>query len=120
MAKKPTSVQQQFNTWLTRQPHELLVAMLLEVAQRDDRLAQVLLVKSTPAGGQDTLADDLRLLIDDVTTVHRFVDWRSMHTFVDPLDQAVDTLETLLTPEHATALSWPATPSNGPRRPWKR
>jgi len=104
MAKKPTSVQQQFNTWLTRQPHELLVAMLLEVAQRDDRLAQVLLVKSTPAGGQDTLADDLRLLIDDVTTVHRFVDWRSMHTFVDPLDQAVDTLETLLTPEHATAL----------------
>lgn len=104
MAKKPTSLQQQFKTWLTRQPSELLVTMLLEVAQRDDRLAQMLLVKSTPAGAQDTLADDLRLLIDDVTTPHGFVDWRSMHTFVDPLDQAVDTLETLLTPEHAPAL----------------
>lgn len=97
-------MQQQFKAWLAQQPHEVLVAMLLEVAQRDDRLAQTLLVKSTPISGQDSLVDDLRLVIDDVTTVDGFVDWRAMHSFSDPLDQAVDTLETLLTPEHASAL----------------
>lgn len=104
MATKSTSVQQQFKTWLAQQPHEVLVAMLLEVARRDDRLAQTLLVKSTPTSAQDSLVDDLRLVIDDVTTVGGFVDWRAMHSFSDPLDQVVDTLETLLTPEHAVAL----------------
>jgi tetratricopeptide (TPR) repeat protein len=104
MANKPTAIQQQFKSWLTQQPHEVLVAMLLEVAKRDDRLAQTLLVKSTPTSAQDSLVDDLRLVIDDVTTVDGFVDWRAMHSFSMPLDQAVDTLETLLTPEHAVAL----------------
>lgn len=104
MTKKLTAVQQQFKSWLTQQPHEVLVAMLLEVAQRDDRLAHRLLVKSTPTSAQDSLVDDLRLVIDGVTTVDGFVDWRAMHSFSDPLDQVVDTLETLLTPEHAVSL----------------
>lgn len=104
MVKKLTSLQQQFKNWLTQQTPETLVTMLLEVAGRDDRLAQTLLIKSTPTGGQDSLVDDLRLVIDDVTTVDGFVDWRAMHNFSDPLDQAVDTLETLLTPEHGAAL----------------
>lgn len=104
MTKKQVTLQQKFKTWLAQQPPETLVAMLLEVAQRDDRLAQTLLVKSTPAGGQETLADDLRRVIDDVTTVNGFVDWRAIHSFIDPLDQAVDTLEALLTLEHAAAL----------------
>lgn len=104
MTKKPASMQQQFKTWLAQQPHEVLVGMLLEVAQRDDRLAQTLLLKSTPAGAQESLLDDLRRLIDDVTTVTGFLDWRALHSFVDPLDQAVDTLEELLTPEYAAAL----------------
>ncbi len=104
MANPSKSLQQQFKTWLIQQPPETLVSLLLQVAQRDDQLAQMLLVKSTPADGQDTLMDDLYGLIDEVTTVHGFVDWRAVHSFVAPLDQAVDTLETLLTPEHSAAL----------------
>lgn len=104
MAKKLTPLQQQFKTWLAQQSTDALVTLLLEVAQRDDRLAQMLLVKSTPAGGQDSMVDDLYRLIDDVTTVHSFVDWRSVHSFADPLDQAVDTLSELLTPECAPGL----------------
>lgn len=104
MTENPASMQQQFKTWLDQQPHAVLVAMLLELAQRDDRLAQTLLIKSTPAGAQDSLVDDLHRLIEDVTTVTGFVDWRNGHSFADPLDQAVDTLEELLTPEYAAAL----------------
>lgn len=104
MANPSNSLQQQFKTWLMQQPPETLVSLLLQVAQRDDPLAQMLLVKSTPSDGQDTLVDDLRGLIDDVTTVHGFVDWRAVRRFVDPLDQAVDTLESLLTPKHSAAL----------------
>jgi hypothetical protein len=104
MVKKLTSLQQQFKNWLTQQPPETLVTLLLEVATRDDRLAQMLLVQSTPAGGQETLVDDLHRLIDDVTTVDRYLDWRNVHSFTDPLDQAVDTLAELLTPDCAPGL----------------
>jgi tetratricopeptide (TPR) repeat protein len=104
MPKKPASQQQQFKAWLTQQTPQTLVTLLLDAAQRDERLAQTLWVKSTPAHAQDSLVDDLRLVINDVTTVDGFVDWRAMHRFVEPLDRAVDTLETLLTSEHAAAL----------------
>jgi hypothetical protein len=99
-----TTRQSQFKAYLAQQPKDVLVDMLLELSWRDDRLAQTLLVKSTPQGEQDALVDDLRQVIDDVTTVDRFVDWRDMHSFVDPLDQMADTLAALLTPTHADAL----------------
>ena len=104
MSDKLTSQQRQFKTYLAQQPHATLVDLLLEVAQRDDRLAQSLLVKSALPGAQDTLVDDLRQVIDDVTYVDGFIDWRSGHSFADPLDQVVDTLAELLTPERAAAL----------------
>lgn len=104
MTRKLTDKQQRFSTYLAAQPKEVLVDMLLEVAQRDDRLAQSLLVKSAPADQQSRLVIELRQVIDDVTTVDGFVDWRAMHSFSDPLDQAVDTLAELLTPERAATL----------------
>jgi tetratricopeptide (TPR) repeat protein len=104
MTKKLSAKQQRFATYLAAQTKETLVDMLLEVSWRDDRLAQSLLVKSTLSGKQNALVDELRQVIDDVTYVDGFVDWRSMHSFSDPLDQAVDTLTELLTPEHAAAL----------------
>lgn len=104
MSDKLTAQQRQFKTYLAQQPHATLVDLLLEVALRDDRLAQSLLVKSAPPGEQDTLVEDLRQVIDDVTHVDGFVDWRSGHSFADPLDQAVDTLAELLTPQRAAAL----------------
>lgn len=104
MTKKLTDKQQRFSTYLAAQPKEVLVDMLLEVAQRDDRLAQSLLVKSAPTGKKDPLVRELRQVINDVTTVDGFVDWRAMQRFSDPLDQAVDTLAELLTPERAATL----------------
>lgn len=104
MSDKLTAQQRQFKTYLAQQPHATLVDLLLEVALRDDRLAQSLLVKSALPGAQDTLVDELRQVIDDATYVDGFVDWRSGHSFADPLDQAVDTLAELLTPQRAAAL----------------
>lgn len=104
MTNKLTVRQQRFAAYLVAQTKETLVDMLLEVSGRDDRLAQSLLVKSARAGKKDSLVSDLRQVIDEVTTVHGFVDWRSMHSFSDPLDQAVDTLAELLTPQRAAAL----------------
>ena len=104
MAKKTSAQQTQFATYLAAQTKETLVAMLLEVSRRDDRLAQSLIVKSAPAGKTDRLIDELRLVINDVTTVDGYTDWRSGRSFSDPLNQVVDTLAELLTPEHADAL----------------
>lgn len=104
MSKKQSAKQQAFAAYLAAQTPAALVDMLLEVAQRDDRLSQTLLVKSAQPGEGDNLVCELRLLIDDVTTVDGFIDWRSGHRFADPLDQAVDTLAELLTPDRAGAL----------------
>ena len=104
MAKKLTAKQQRFATYLAAQTKETLVDMLLEVSLHDDRLAQSLLVKSAPSGKKDSLVSELRQVIDDVTTVDGYIDWRSGHSFSDPLDQAVDTLAELLTLERAGAL----------------
>ena len=104
MTKELTKKQKQFAAYLAAQTKETLVDLLLEVSRRDERLAQSLLVKSSPVGKTDRLVDELRLVINDVTTVDGYIDWRSGHTFADPLDQAVDTLAELLTQEHAGAL----------------
>jgi tetratricopeptide (TPR) repeat protein len=104
MSKKLTAKQQRFKTYLTAQTKETLVAMLMDVAQRDEELAQSLLVKSTPPGKQDSLVSEMRQVIDGVTFVDGFIDWRSTHSFSDPLSRAVDTLAMLLTPERAGVL----------------
>lgn len=100
----PMDSKQRIKTYLAAQTKETLVHMLLEVSWRDERLAQSLLIKSAPAGQESRLMDEMRQLIDDVTTLDEFVDWRGRHSFSDPLDQAVDTLAELLTPTHAGAL----------------
>lgn len=40
------------------------MTLLLEVAGRDERLAQMLLVKSAPSGGRDALVDNLHFIKD--------------------------------------------------------
>jgi tetratricopeptide (TPR) repeat protein len=104
MTKKMTAKQQRFATYLTAQTKATLVDMLLEVSWRDERLAQSLMVKSAPLGETDSLVMEMRQVIDDATTVEGYIDWRSGHSFADPLEQAVDTLTELLTPERAGAL----------------
>lgn len=104
MTKNVTAKQQRFATYLAAQTKQTLVDMLLELSWRDERLAQSLMVKSAPSGQTDSLVNELRKVINDVTTVDGYIDWRSGRSFSDPLDQAVDTLAELLTPERAGAL----------------
>ena len=90
--------------YLTTQPPEILVALLLDVAQRDDRLYQSLLLKAERAGGSGNMSKTYQRAIDGATRIHGFVDWREVGTFAGNLDQVVDSLAELLKPDTAAML----------------
>ncbi len=89
--------------YLRTQAPETLIALLLDVAQRDDRLYQSLLLKAEQTGGGD-VAKAFHRAIDDATRIHGFVDWREVRTFAGNLDQVADSLAELLKPDTAAML----------------
>ncbi|MDP2825823.1 MAG: SWIM zinc finger family protein [Sulfuritalea sp.] len=64
--------------YLTTQVPETLIELLLDVAQRDDRLYQSLLLKAERTGGSGNVAKAFRRAIDGATRIHGFVDWREV------------------------------------------
>lgn len=65
--------------YLTTQAPETLIELLLDVAQRDDRLYQSLLLKAErTAGGSGNVAKAFRRAIDGATHIHGFIDWREV------------------------------------------
>ncbi|MBI2778939.1 MAG: SWIM zinc finger family protein [Gammaproteobacteria bacterium] len=90
--------------YLTAQPPEALVELLLDVAQRDDRLYQSLLLKTERSGRGGNVAKAYQRAIDDATRIHRFVDWREVGTFAGIIDQVADSLAELLKPGTAAML----------------
>jgi len=88
--------------YLGQQTAESLVELLLEVAQRDDRLYQALLLKAARSGGDSDKA--FRRAIDDATRIDRYHDWRETRAFAGNVEQVADSLAELLTPESAAAL----------------
>ena len=90
--------------YLTSQPSEALIDLLLDVAQRDDRLYQSLLLKAerTSAGGD--VAKAFRRAIDAATHIRGYVDWREAGTFAANIDQVADSLADLLKPATASTL----------------
>lgn len=90
--------------YLTMQPPETLIDLLLEVAQRDDRLYQSLLLKTERAGGGGNVAKAFRRAIDGATRIHGFVDWREVGTFAGNIEQVADSLAELLKPGTAAML----------------
>ena len=90
--------------YLITQPPEALIDLLLDVAQRDDRLYQSLLLKAERTGGGGNVAKAFRRAIDGATRIHDFVDWREVGTFAGNLDQIVDSLAELLKPDTAAML----------------
>jgi len=86
-------------------PPETLVDWLLEVAQQDDLLYRKLLLKAQRAGGNVDLAKVFRREIDNATRTHGFIDYDEAAEFVEDLDQLVDSLEELQTPESAALLA---------------
>lgn len=90
--------------YLTTQPTEALIELLIDIAQRDDRLYQSLLLKAERIGGSDNVAKAFRRAIDSATRTHEFVDWREVSTFAGNIDQVVESLAELLKPDTAATL----------------
>jgi uncharacterized Zn finger protein len=91
--------------YLTTQAPETLIELLLDVAQRDDRLYQSLLLKAErTGGGGGNVAKAFRRAIDGATRIHGFVDWREVGTFAGNIDQVADSLAELLKPDTAATL----------------
>jgi tetratricopeptide (TPR) repeat protein len=90
--------------YLASQPPETLIDLLLDVAQRDDRLYQSLLLKAERSGGDGNLVKAYRKAIDGATHIRGFVDWREVGAFAGNIDQVVDSLAESLKPDSAAAL----------------
>jgi len=85
--------------YLATQPPETLIDLLLDVAQRDDRLYQALLLKAERSGGGDDEVKAFRRAIDGATRIHGFVDWREASAYAGDLEQVADSLAELLKPD---------------------
>ncbi|MFA6311326.1 MAG: DUF6880 family protein [Sterolibacterium sp.] len=90
--------------YLTAQAPETLIELLLDVAQRDDRLYQSLLLKAERTGGGGNVAKAYQRAIDGATRIHGFVDWREAGTFAGNIDQVAESLAELLKPDTAATL----------------
>jgi len=90
--------------YLSTQAPETLIDLLLDVAQRDDRLYQSLLLKAERTVGGGNVVKAFRRAIDGATRIHGFVDWREVGTFAANIDQVADSLAELLKPDTAAML----------------
>lgn len=90
--------------YLSSQRPESLVDLLLDVAQRDDRLYQSLLLKAERTGGAGNAMTAFRRAIESATDVDEYVDWRAAASFASNLDQVAESLAELLKPDTAAML----------------
>lgn len=102
--KKRRDPWQDIRDYLTQQKPEALINLVLEAAQRDDRLYQSLALKAERAGAGSNVQQIFRKAINKATRVHGFVDWREAGDFAGDLEQLVESLEKLLTPDSAGML----------------
>ena len=102
--KKRQDPWRDIRAYLTTQAPDALIDLLLEVAQRDDRLYRLLLLQAERTGGAGDVATAFRRAIDDATQIHGFVDWREAATFAGNIDQVADSLAELLKPDTAATL----------------
>jgi uncharacterized Zn finger protein len=84
--------------YLCRQKTDVLVALVLDAARRDDRLYRSLLLKSERSAGGPDLARILRKEIDDATRTNGFVAWDEAGDLANTLHDIVDSLAELVQP----------------------
>jgi len=96
----------QIRDYLASQPREELLELLLDVAQRDDRLYQALELKAELSSGSGPVnaVKTFRRAITEATRTRGFIDWGGVETFAGNLDRVVDALEEMFVPATAAAL----------------
>ena len=102
--KKKSDPWQGIEAYLGAQAPQTLIELLLEVAQRDDRLYQSLRLKAERVGAGANVAPIFRQAIDGATHIHDFIEWEDVRDFADTLDQLADSLAELLKPGTAATL----------------
>ncbi|MBK5962883.1 hypothetical protein CCR95_01935 [Thiocystis minor] len=100
----PRDPWQDIRDYLSVQPPEILAGLLLETARRDDRLYQSLRLKAERRGAGGNVVKVFRRAIDNAICTHGFVDYEEAGGFAGDIEQIVDSLEELLTPETAAVL----------------
>lgn len=91
--------------YLSTQTPAQLIALLLQATERDERCYKSLLHKAELAIGDTDLYKTFHKLITQATYVSGFIEWREVDDFVADLEELVDSLHDLLTPEHASMLA---------------
>lgn len=89
---------------LETQSAESLIGVLLEVAQRDERLFQSLLLKAERTQGGGNAKKAFRRAIDDAVRTRGFIDWREVGTYAGNIEQVTESLGELLQPDSAAML----------------
>jgi uncharacterized Zn finger protein len=102
--KKRRDPWQDIRDYLATQKPEMLIDLVLEATQRDDRLYQSLALKAERAVAGSNVQQIFRKAINKATRVHGFVDWREAGDFAGDLEQLAEYLEELLTPDSAGML----------------
>lgn len=102
--KKKSDPWRAIEAYLGTQTQQTLIELLLEVAQRDDRLYQSLRLKAERTGAGANVAPIFRQAIADATHIHDFIEWEDACDFAATLDELVDSLAELLQPETAATL----------------
>lgn len=95
---------QEIRTHLAAQPPATLIALLLDVAARDERLYQLLLLRSERAAGSAGTVKAFQRAIDSATKTRGFVDWNEAADYAADLDQMADSLQELLDADGAALL----------------
>jgi hypothetical protein len=84
--------------YLDGQDHGTLVEMILSEADRDDRLRERLLIRTTMAAAAGAGAGQIRRAIDRAVRVGSFVDYAGAYDFARGIHDAIDLVEDLLRP----------------------
>ena len=82
--------------YLDGQDHGTLVEMMLSEADRDDRLRERLLIRTTMAAAAGAGAGQIRRAIDRAVRIGSFVDYAGAYDFARGIHDAIDLVEDLL------------------------
>ncbi|MGR8936088.1 MAG: DUF6880 family protein [Gammaproteobacteria bacterium] len=85
-------------------PAKAEFGVLLDAAERDERLFRSLLLKAERTAGSLDVVKSYRRMIDNATRSRGFIDYDEAGAYGDELAQIVESLQELLTPEDAGAL----------------